>query len=66
MLIEFEQIDGIRQWEKELDHRGLSAIINAQGDILPKYPEDFKRLADKGYEIAGVSSWWTSIHLSQT
>lgn len=53
MLIEFEKIDGILQWEKELDKRGFTALIKAQGNIPKEYPEVFKRLADKGYEIAG-------------
>jgi len=53
MLIEFEEIDGILQWEKELDQRGLTALIKVQDNILEENPEVFKRLADKGYEIAG-------------
>ena len=53
MLIEFERIEGILQWEKELDRRGITALVNVQSNILEKYPEVFKRLADKGYEIAG-------------
>ena len=53
MLIEFEKIDGILQWEKELDSKGINALVKAQGNILNEYPEVFKRLADKGYEIAG-------------
>lgn len=53
MLIEFEKIEGILYWEKELDSRHLSALIKVQDNVLEDYPEVFKRLADKGYEIAG-------------
>jgi hypothetical protein len=53
MLIEFEKIDGILQWEKELDKRDVTALIKAQGNIPKENPIVFKRLADKGYEIAG-------------
>jgi len=53
MLIEFERIEGILQWEKELDGRGITALVNVQSNILGKYPEVFKHLANKGYEIAG-------------
>ncbi len=53
MLIEFERIEGILQWEKELDNRNLNALVKVQDNILEEYPEVFKRLADKGYEIAG-------------
>ena len=53
MLIEFERIEGILQWEKELDKRGLTALVKAQGNIPKEYPDVFKRLADKNYEIAG-------------
>jgi len=53
MLIEFERIEGILQWEKEIDSRKTAALVSVQQNILGKYPEVFKRLADKGYEIAG-------------
>ncbi len=53
MLIEFEEVDGILQWEKELDQRGLTALIKAQDNVLEENPEIFERLASKGYEIAG-------------
>ena len=53
MLIEFENIAGIEQWEKELDSRGLTALVKVQDNVLEEYPTVFKRLADKGYEIAG-------------
>jgi len=53
MLIEFEKIDGVLQWEKELDKRNLTALVKVQDNVLTENPEVFKRLADKGYEIAG-------------
>ncbi|MDD5221086.1 MAG: polysaccharide deacetylase family protein [Candidatus Paceibacterota bacterium] len=56
MLIESEKIDGVLHWEEELDKRGLSALIMVKQNILEQYPEDFKRLAQKGYEIAGSVS----------
>jgi hypothetical protein len=52
-LIEFEEIQGIRNWEFELDRRGLTALVFVQANILQEYPDDFARLAAKGYEIAG-------------
>ncbi|MDD5760631.1 MAG: hypothetical protein PHF45_01050, partial [Candidatus Pacebacteria bacterium] len=53
MLIEFEGINGILQWEKVLDKNNITALVKAQENVLKEYPEVFKRLADKGYEIAG-------------
>lgn len=53
MLIEFEKIDGVVQWEKELDVRSLTALVKVQDNVLEENPEVFKELADKGYEIAG-------------
>ena len=53
MLIEFEGIEGILQWEKELDDRNLTALVKAQDNIIEENPAVFKRLADKGYEIGG-------------
>jgi len=54
MLIEFEKIEGLRHWEQELDQRGLTALIQAQFNVLDKFPDDFSRLAAKGYPIAGL------------
>lgn len=54
MLIESKKIEGILQWEKELDSRGLTALIQVQENVLREYPEVFKRLADKGYKVAGI------------
>lgn len=54
MLIEFEKIEGIRHWESELDQRGLTALVQAQYNVLKEYPKDFERLATKGYPIAGL------------
>lgn len=53
MLIEFEEIDGVLQWEKELDTRNLTAMVKVQNNILEEYSDVFKRLSSKGYEIAG-------------
>jgi len=53
MLIEFEEIDGVLQWEKELNARNLTAMVKVQNNVLEAYPDVFKRLASKGYEIAG-------------
>ncbi len=54
MLIEFERIEGLRHWESELDRRGLTALVQAQYNLLKKYPEDFVRMARKGYPITGL------------
>ena len=56
MLIEFEKIDGIRHWERELDQRGLTALVQAQNNVLKEYPDDFARLATKGYAISGIDA----------
>jgi hypothetical protein len=53
MLIEFENIEGVLQWEKELNQRGLTALVKVQDNVLQEYPEVFKGMAEKGYEIAG-------------
>ena len=61
MLIEFEHIDGVLQWEKELDNRSINALVKVQDNVLKEYPEVFKRLSDKGYEIAGgydIAPFW--------
>lgn len=54
MLIEFEGIDGVRHWERELDRRGLTALVQAQDNVLRQWPADFRRLASKGYVISGL------------
>lgn len=54
MLIEFEKIEGILHWTKYLDEKGITALIQAQENVLNEYPDVFKELADKGYEISGI------------
>lgn len=54
MLLEFEKIEGLRHWERELDKRGLTALVQAQSDLMQKYPDDFARMAGKGYPVAGL------------
>jgi hypothetical protein len=56
MLVEFEKIEGLRHWEQELDQRGLNALVQAQRDVIEKYPEDFARLALKDYPVTGVDA----------
>ena len=54
MLIEFEGIDGVRHWERELNRRGLAALVQAQENVLKQWPDDFRRLASEGYVISGL------------
>ena len=56
MLIEFEKIEGLRHWERELDERGLTALVQAQRNVMEKYPEDFARLAAKDYPVTGIDA----------
>ncbi len=61
MLIEFEKIEGILNWERELDSKGIGALVKVQDNVLEEYPNVFKRLANKGYEIAGgydIAPFW--------
>lgn len=52
-LIEFHDIEGLRNWSYALQQRGLKALIYVQENMLEVYPEDFQWLADQGHEIAG-------------
>lgn len=61
MLIEFEKIEGVLNWERELDNRGIGALVKVQDNVLEEYPDVFKRLANKGYEVAGgydIAPFW--------
>jgi hypothetical protein len=52
-LIEFSDVQGIRNWAYELDQRGLKALAFIQKNMLEAYPTEFRWLADQGHEIAG-------------
>jgi hypothetical protein len=52
-LIEFHDIQGIRNWAHELDVRGLRSLAFIQKNMLEEYPAEFKWLADQGHEIGG-------------
>jgi len=48
-----EEIDGLLKWEKELNQRGITAMVKASKPVLEKYPKVFERLAQKGHELIG-------------
>lgn len=52
-LIEFHDIQGLRNWAYELDLRGLKSLVFIQANMLEAHPEDVRWLADQGHEIAG-------------
>lgn len=45
-------ISGYYKWEEVLDKKNYKAIIKPERSVLQKYPDYFKNLASKGYEIA--------------
>ena len=52
-LIEFHDIQGLRNWAYELDQRGLKSLVFIQPNMLEEYPEDIRWLAEQGHEIGG-------------
>ncbi len=52
-LIEFEDIQGLRNWGYELQQRGMKALAFIQNNMLEEYPTEIRWLADQGHEIAG-------------
>lgn len=61
-------ISGYYQWEKELDEQGLRAIIKPERVVMEKYPDYFKQLSDKGYEVAtgyGKEPFWNMSYEDQ-
>jgi len=52
-LIEFHDIQGLRNWAHELDVRGLRSLAFIQKNMLEEYPAEFKWLAAQGHEIGG-------------
>lgn len=52
-LIEFHDIQGIRNWAYELEKRNIKSQIFVQRNIIEAYPADFKWLADHGHEVGG-------------
>lgn len=61
-------ISGYYKWIEELDKRGLKAIIKPEQIVLEKYPNYFKQLSDRGYEIAtgyGEAPFWNMSYEEQ-
>jgi hypothetical protein len=52
-LIEFHDMEGLRNWAYELDQRSLSSLVYVTANILEDYPDDVRWLSDRGHEIAG-------------
>lgn len=60
-LIEFHDIQGLRNWAYALQQRSLKALIYVQANILETYAADIRWLADQGHEVAGgyaVEPFW--------
>lgn len=54
-------IAGYYKWEEVLDQKSFKAIIKPERAVLEKYPDYFKNLAAKGYEVAtgyGEAPFW--------
>jgi len=52
-LIEFHDIQGLRNWAHELEQRGLKSLVFVQKNMLEAHPTELRWLADRGHEIAG-------------
>lgn len=52
-LIEFEEIQGLRNWAYQLQQRGLKSLAFIQKNMIEEYPTEIRWLADQGHEIAG-------------
>lgn len=52
-LIEFLDIQGLRNWAYALQQRGLKAQMFIQRNMLAEYPADFRWLAGQGHEVGG-------------
>jgi hypothetical protein len=54
-------ITGYYKWEEVLDTKDFKAIIKPERAVLEKYPDYFRNLAAKGYEVAtgyGEAPFW--------
>lgn len=52
-LIEFHDIQGLRNWGHELQQRNLRSLVFVQANMLETWPDEIRWLADQGHEIAG-------------
>lgn len=52
-LIEFHDIQGLRNWGYQLQQRNLRSLVFVQKNILETYPGEIKWFADNGHEVAG-------------
>lgn len=54
LLIEFEEVDGIKNWVNEFEERDMPAVIQIQHNIVDNHCEDIKDFSDRGFEISGL------------
>lgn len=52
-LIEYQDVQGLRNWGYELQKRGLTSLVFVQKNMLEQYPVEIRWLAGQGNEIAG-------------
>jgi len=56
LLIEFEEIEGLKNWANKLEEKKIPATIQVQHNIVAEHCKTIKDLSDRGFEIAGLYS----------
>lgn len=56
LLIEFEEVDGLKNWANKFEERQMPATIQIQSDLATSHCDVIKDLSDRGFEIAGLYS----------
>jgi hypothetical protein len=61
LLIEFEEVDGLKNWANKFEIEKMPATIQIQENLVKEHCDVVKNLSDRGFEIAGLyspSAFW--------
>ncbi|MBU0611995.1 polysaccharide deacetylase family protein, partial [Patescibacteria group bacterium] len=56
LLIEFEEVDGLKNWANKFEEKKMPATIQVQDNLVKEHCDVIKDLSDRGFEIAGLYS----------
>lgn len=54
LLIEFEEVEGLKNWANKFEEKRMPATIQVQHNIVAEHCDVIKDLSDRGFEIAGL------------
>lgn len=54
VLIEFEDVDGLKNWANDLERREIPGVVQIQHHLVDFHCDVIKDISDRGFEVSGL------------